>query len=359
MEEIYRRIRKYLKNNKISSYLWISFSLLAIILSFVLWEIIGLALCVFLLSFILVACNPDKIFDIFFIDKKGKAYTTIRRLKNTLILLGAVTFWISITPIIKTNWINEKNHLDDRFKDGATLLAEEKFYSTLSGISILREVVIEAKNEKKHIKNVRNVLCVFMRDYTFKEKIENDADDAKRKIIFQDIVNTLSIFPPHKEGLDSLDLSDCNLNGLDLKKLGKKFLRKANLKNTKLKGADLAGADLTEADLTKADLSYNTILTGADFSYATLCDVNFSNADLSGVNFYKADLSYADFTHSDIRNTQFKEAIMYYARLDYISEDHVNEKTNFKDAKLDRAKISSRILGAKNIHTGNAIVINW
>ena len=337
---------------------------IAFLICFLYWKswylLVIISVVVFAIASIIVWLDPfptltEKIF------KKGKEgeYPLGKRLKDAGLLGGIFIAIFTLGVYAFNNEINQKNHLDDRFRDGTISLEDGAFSVKLSGISILKEVVNEAKNkggeiEKKYIDNVYKVLCIFMQEYTLNQKNENESEDMKRRFIFGKVIEILAISQPK----DSLDLSNCNLGDLDLRELGKKSLRKANLKNANLTNADLRWTDLTDADLTGANLSSETKLKGVKFNKETkLKEVNFSYTNLSNVNFNGADLSYANFKKANICGTNFANTKLYYADFSNINLDDVNQETNFKDAKMGNAKISRRILGAKDINTNKAIVV--
>ncbi len=147
--------------------------------------------------------------------------------------------------------------------------------------------------------------------------------------------------------LSGSDLSCATLIDVDLTEANFKkcCLKGARLKGCNLTGANFDGADLSHVNLnnsilTKARLKQvnlfqahlsNTNLTNAYVVNSSLIGVSLNNSDLSFANFKQSNLSHGFFTGSNLNETNFKEAIFYYASLIGIKL----RNTFFKDAKYN------------------------
>ncbi len=111
--------------------------------------------------------------------------------------------------------------------------------------------------------------------------------------------------------LTNADLHDANLEGVNLTgaNLTGANLTGANLQRSILYTANLTNANFTGANLTRANLrGERTILTGANFTNATLVQINFRNSDLNGVNFENANLTNGILNGANMVGANFRGA---------------------------------------------------
>jgi uncharacterized protein YjbI with pentapeptide repeats len=163
------------------------------------------------------------------------------------------------------------------------------------------------------------------------------------------------------------NLSNCNLIGVSLRNVD---LTGANLTGANLSSADLTGANLTNATInyallygttlsyatltgaslkgsfaeganfTGAVLTATTVLTavnlrGANFSYATLANVDFTNLFLNGASFINSNLTNAVFVDARSPGADFR-----YANL---------TGANFTRARLTVSNMSFTFMGTTNL----------
>ena len=118
--------------------------------------------------------------------------------------------------------------------------------------------------------------------------------------------------------LTSADLRSANLTSADLFRanLTSADLRVANLKDASLGGANLTSASLRVANLTSADLRVAN-LTSADLRVANLTDASLRVANLTSASLEDANLTSADLTAVNLSETNFSNAVLAEAILDF------------------------------------------
>jgi len=202
-----------------------------------------------------------------------------------------------------------------------------------------------------------------------------------------------------RANLSGADLTRANLSGADLTGANLSYDEDidgyANLSNVNLNGANLSGADLTgailsganlfNANLTRADLSevdltgailcktilVDTIfgdsnnLTGTNFSYASIFDVNFSHNTFIGVNLTGAKLSHVTFKEVDLSNanlsrTKMNNVSLYRANL---TDTNLSKVYKYIYKEFDKGKSlsyisESTIIEATRSHTPLGFVEN-
>ena len=162
--------------------------------------------------------------------------------------------------------------------------------------------------------------------------------------------------------LAGADFSDADLTGA--------ILSGANLFNANLTRADLSEVDLTGAILCKTIL-VDTIfgdsnnLTGTNFSYASIFDVNFSHNTFIGVNLTGAKLSHVTFKEVDLSNanlsrTKMNNVSLYRANL---TDTNLSKVYKYIYKEFDKGKSlsyisESTIIEATRSHTPLGFVEN-
>jgi len=107
-------------------------------------------------------------------DAKPEAKTIAETLKYIGAFLGGVLVAINAYFIYKrakaldeNNKLVAKGQLDTRFKDAATLLAEENTSANLSGILALHQIAVEAsktEDQKDYVKVIKDILIAFIKE---------------------------------------------------------------------------------------------------------------------------------------------------------------------------------------------------
>jgi uncharacterized protein YjbI with pentapeptide repeats len=117
-----------------------------------------------------------------------------------------------------------------------------------------------------------------------------------------------------------------------------------------LSGADLRGRNLEHANLSNCSL-VNCILDDANLASANLTEARLDNAQLQGANLRGAklitsNLDGANLLHADLSDADCSGARFSEAEFGGVL---VTRKTVFKDAVMDRAKVTAEVLAHCNI----------
>lgn len=229
---------------------------------------------------------------------------------------------------------------NERYKNGAELLASEKPLTRIGAIHELENLAFESPSE--HLGQVVPLLCAFARhppahaDQLRSNDAVDEADarwqPSDRPRIFatrEDVVlavwaavrccemNRANPTGPRPQlDLNNVVLDRAVLTGIRLPG--------ANLIDASLRDADLHGANLGGAELLLADLS-DAILIKADLTRvagggATLVGAHLSRADCVGADLERADLANADLTaaileSATLTNAKLQQAVLRKANL--------------------------------------------
>ena len=214
-----------------------------------------------------------------------------------------------VLQLYEANWgkllSNQKSFIGQNLsgKDFSNSNLENKIFfgSDLSGANFENSILTGSNFSLANLENAnfKNAVIdgIKLRQTILDQTNFSNVDFSQVNLTNVDLTNTilknsnLSYQNLTKTFLYKSDLSGADISMSDLSLV--------YLKDTNLNGANLFGSILYEVDLSLASNKYwfDTVLTGADMTWADLTAVDFSGMDLTRTNFYGSDLTDQDFTN--------------------------------------------------------------
>ncbi len=178
------------------------------------------------------------------------------------------------------------------------------------------------------------------------------ADVEKKSAVIRFLIES-EIIDKLKVSLMDAELGNASLEGAVLNDVDFQY---AQLSGAKLRGVRLINAKLNHANLIKADLSYSNLI-GANFNHADLKGVDLVDAVLTSprTSLYRAKLSGADLSYATICQANLGEAKLIEAKL--IGADLTGAKLAWAD--LTKAKLMEAKLRDTDLHGANLDNILW
>ncbi|MFF9458648.1 pentapeptide repeat-containing protein [Streptomyces flaveolus] len=199
--------------------------------------------------------------------------------------IAAAGIWYSNNQVSQSTKIAQEGQITDRYTRAVENLGDDAVDVRLGGIYALKRIMEDSPRDHS---TIVNVLATYLRTHAVAplKKCENASADviaAATVIASRDATRDFAII---------FDLSNTRLPGLEVQALGLRGsnvwlgarLRRAILSGADWSNATLKWADLEEAKLDQADLS------GADLTNADLQGVRMEKANLSGALLFRADL---------------------------------------------------------------------
>jgi len=291
-------------------------------------------------------CSVPFVAEIWFFEE----HTTIaKKLKYVGVFIGGVLAIINAYFIYKrtkelnrSNKLVVKGQLDTRFKDAATLLAQENTSANLSGIYALHQIAIEASETEKqedYVKIIKDILTTFIKANSVIEyrKIE------KESILLQEskdlIINTVAYNTKNNIVLQTIIDKLFIDNGCEIYEV-KCLTDLTDISKTVLKEINFFSAKLKYANFSESQLQY------AKFGKALLENTNFRKAKLQNVDFRRAELQYADFRWTQLQNANFGEAQIQNVNFGEAQLQNANfEKSQLQNARFRKAQLQNTRFG--------------
>lgn len=223
--------------------------------------------------------------------------TVSQAITAALILFSAV---VAFEQMLTARQQAERLEENTQFAKGFELIASEKVYQRVGGISALREL---AENSKQKYQPVARAMTSFVIRQTAGERrlranCQEYLAQPKYKArsampVVEDVQEALDVLKRRPTGLAlDIDLSGAGLSFADLQ--GVDFSH-AHLAFVDLSGANLEKANFEGADIYCANF-YRANLTGAKFKGAQSVDALYIGATVDGADFSNADLLSANFS---------------------------------------------------------------
>lgn len=251
--------------------------------------------------------------------------TTAERLKaendvrTTLLqaLVGA-TLLAGLYFTARTFQLNREGQVTERFTRAIEQLGDKSLDVRLGGIYALERI---AQSSRREYGPIIEVLTAFVREHAAlkaeatanKSQVEPEhsdvgtVDDRAEIVPRLDVQTVLTVLGRSRRDWDHqpLDLRRTDLRGANFERadLQGANLRGANLQLANLSKANLDNVDLGEADVRNANL-FSARLVGANLNRANLNDVGANGANLDGANLSADSITGADFTFASLRQVQ-------------------------------------------------------
>ena len=199
-------------------------------------------------------------------EEKVHNYVILRNIGLFLIgLLGACLAAWRAKSLARQAYIAGQEHMANRRKAATEQLGHEDIMVRIGGLYSLASVAKDSNNEDE-IRNIMDILCVFIRE---KSKIELNPEDHPKEDIqiaitqVTHLVAYFGLLPYYKINLSQSDLTKCNFENA--------HLIQANFSGANLKSANLSRASLEGANFQKAQLEGVTY-TGDTFHMVELSE---------------------------------------------------------------------------------------
>ena len=320
--EVFRKFRGYTKKKIettkgfICKYcVWISFSVLALVVVSVMVEYL------FITLFGFVAFIPfTDLIDKFIVKNERKPKILGLSFKKFLtpwiaffgllgIGIGIIQVQNQISNQTTQIGIQQKQLLHSRFASGVELLGNQNESARIGGAYNL--YFLASEYQKEYLNPVCGILCAHIRTITSDTVYQKKYKDKPSNEI-QTILNLL--FKNDK----NLIFTECD----------------KNLEGAFLDSADFVSTSINKVRFSKAKMNkvrFNGKINDVYFTDATLNKSTFQNIELTTVFFSYAKLSGAEFYNATLSSVYFTGAIFY----DFTMNNHVKlKKGDFRDVKL-------------------------
>lgn len=312
----------------------------------------------------------------------GNDATPAKILTYIGVICGAIIVVGNLYASDKRNTLAEKGQLDTRFKDAATLLANESTSAILSGIYALHQIAEETsrdESQKGYVKVIHNILCAYVRENWRKPKEDSDEVKHKPPIILQTIIDIL--FKNKSYIYDELNsnLSHCFFSDIDF---SESCINNVNFLNcTFIKGRFFNATinNVNFSDSTIDNVEFGNLFTKTTFNivqfnnsifknnvllmYSIFKNVEFKNSTMNNVFFNSAILEEVDFSKSKLDKIHFSDASLNDFHFDIeakLNDVYFNGKAHlsegsFSSSSLNNVAFSKAYLN--NVNFNGSIVL--
>lgn len=323
---------------------------------------------VFIVLILIWLLNPYNVLTLFFgIDHQRRTNAEI--LKYIGAICGGLILFFSLFKPNPAPPLEPKNPIDTELTNALNLLESKETSKCLSGIGLLKDLMLNSSPETGYKKRIYEIFCAFIRENSIIARDTTgtliEAQNVRPTQVIQSLMDLL-FRDENLWGLDrdadlsnsvfiDLDLDDAIFDRVNFEKsyfenVRMKFTR---LYNTKLESAYLKNVDFNLSTLSNINLC-KSLLKEVRLTASTLNQVGFDSAILintpcvatrmSEVSFIKSkikevNLSYAQITNSNFYHAELEDAYFIFSNLQTVSFS----KSVFKNVSFKNAIFNDRI----------------